>query len=87
MVANKFEKKESNIVITRTVGCTFGEMVEHNNSIVCNDWLLLLYKVFSYATGIGNGIAKALAAGGAETVAMDIIQDNLDKLKSEVILH
>lgn len=35
-------------------------------------------------TGIGNAIAKALAAGGAVTFALDIIQENLDKLKSEV---
>ncbi|KAI0216274.1 L-xylulose reductase [Lamellibrachia satsuma] len=33
--------------------------------------------------GIGNAIAKALAAGGAVTFALDIIQENLDKLKSE----
>ncbi|KAI0233425.1 hypothetical protein LSAT2_016323 [Lamellibrachia satsuma] len=33
--------------------------------------------------GIGNAIAKALAAGGAETVALSRTQEDLDKLKAE----
>ncbi|KAK2174270.1 hypothetical protein NP493_814g00000 [Ridgeia piscesae] len=33
--------------------------------------------------GIGRGVAEGLAAGGAETYALDIIQENLDKVKSE----
>ena len=36
-------------------------------------------------TGIGKGIAEALAAGGAETYALDVIQENLDRVKSEVM--
>ncbi|KAI0237748.1 hypothetical protein LSAT2_011667 [Lamellibrachia satsuma] len=34
--------------------------------------------------GIGNSIAKALAAGGAETIALSRTQENLDKLKAEL---
>ena len=37
--------------------------------------------------GMGKGIAEALVAGGAETYALDIIEENLDKLKSEVLIH
>ncbi|KAI0211724.1 L-xylulose reductase [Lamellibrachia satsuma] len=33
--------------------------------------------------GIGKAIAKALAAGGAETIALSRTQDTLDKLKAE----
>ncbi|KAI0233423.1 L-xylulose reductase [Lamellibrachia satsuma] len=33
--------------------------------------------------GIGNAIAKALAAGGAETIALSRTQEDLDKLKVE----
>ncbi|KAI0229910.1 L-xylulose reductase [Lamellibrachia satsuma] len=33
--------------------------------------------------GIGNAIAKALAAGGAETIALSRTQGDLDKLKAE----
>ena len=35
--------------------------------------------------GIGNAIAKALSAGGAETIALSRTQENLDKLKTEVV--
>ena len=34
--------------------------------------------------GIGNAIAKALAAGGAETIALSRTQEDLDHLKAEV---
>ena len=35
--------------------------------------------------GIGNAIAKSLAAGGAETIALSRTQEDLDKLKAEVV--
>ncbi|KAI0210412.1 hypothetical protein LSAT2_004847 [Lamellibrachia satsuma] len=35
--------------------------------------------------GIGKAIAKALAAGGAETIALSRTQENLDKLKAELL--
>ena len=35
--------------------------------------------------GIGYGIAKALAAGGAETIALSRTQADLDRLNAEVL--
>ena len=36
-------------------------------------------------SGIGNALSKALAAGGAETIALSRTQEDLDQLKAEVI--
>ena len=63
----------------------FGEMLNYRETYFVQRLVIAFtYKVLFYTTGIGNGIAKALAAGGAEIAALDIVQDNLDKLKSEV---
>ena len=43
---------------------------------------LLTWSVF--ISGIGYALVKALAAGGAETIALSRTQEDLDQLKAEV---
>ena len=38
----------------------------------------------AFISGIGNALVKALATGGAETIALSRTQEDLDKLKAEV---
>ena len=44
----------------------------------------ILFRMYTNIAGIGNAIAKALAAGGAETIALSRTQEDLDQLKAEV---